>query len=112
MARAEAGANTMAQAQLRIVEERAHAPDGTLIHPQLLARYCIRARASSNYASNEEQHQPALQAHFGLILEAVAVGRAELLRLHRAGEIDDRTLHELDRDLDLEELGALAAKSS
>jgi len=33
------------------------------------------------------------------------------MRLHRAGEIDDETLHELEHDLDLEELGAIAAKS-
>lgn len=43
------------------------------------------------------------------MLAAVASGREELVRLHRAGEIDDDTLHELERDLDLEELGALAA---
>jgi CPA1 family monovalent cation:H+ antiporter len=52
-----------------------------------------------------------LHAHFDLVLAAVAIGRAELIRLHRAGEIDDDTLHELERDLDLEELGALSAKS-
>jgi Na+/H+ antiporter len=109
MAQAEVA---MAQVQLQVVERRAHAPDGTLIHPQLLERYRIRARATANYAGDEHQYQPQLQAHFDLILEAVAAGRGELLRLHRAGEIDDRTLHELERDLDLEELGALAAKST
>jgi CPA1 family monovalent cation:H+ antiporter len=34
-----------------------------------------------------------------------------LLRLHRAGDIDEKTLHELERDLDLEELIALSAKA-
>jgi CPA1 family monovalent cation:H+ antiporter len=108
MSQAEAA---MAQAQLQVIERRAHAPDGTLIHPQLLERYRTRARASFSYAGNEQQHQPQLHAHFDLILEAVAAGRTELLRLHRAGEIDDRTLHELERDLDLEELAALSAKA-
>lgn len=108
MAQAEAA---MARAQLMMVEQRAYAQDGTLIHPQLLERYRGRAKASSNYAGNEGHYQPAMQAHFGLILEAVAVGRAELLRLHRAGDIDDRTLHELERDLDLEELGAISAQT-
>ncbi|MEP7312037.1 MAG: Na+/H+ antiporter [Pseudomonadota bacterium] len=102
----------MAQAQLQIVEKRAYAPDGTVIHPQLLERYRVRARASANYAGNEREYQPRLHAHFDLVLEAVAAGRAELLRLHRAGEIDDRTLHELERDLDLEELGAHSAKAT
>ena len=41
-----------------------------------------------------------------------ALARAELLRLHRTGQIDDRVLHELERDLDLEELGALSAKAT
>jgi CPA1 family monovalent cation:H+ antiporter len=102
----------MAERQLKVVEARAYAADGTLIHPQLLERYRRRASASKNYAGNEVQYQPALQAHFDLVLEAVAAGRAELLRLHRAGEIDDRTLHELERDLDLEELGATSAKAT
>lgn len=109
MSHAEAA---MAQAQLKVVEQRAVAPDGTVIHPQLLERYRKRAQASSNYAGNEAQYHDQLHAHFDLILEAVAAGRAELLRLHRAGDIDDRTLHELERDLDLEELGALAAKAT
>ncbi len=33
----------MAQAQVKLVEARAYAPDGTLIHPQLLERYQRRA---------------------------------------------------------------------
>jgi monovalent cation/hydrogen antiporter len=108
MAQAEAA---MAGAQLRMMEQRAYSEDGTLIHPQLLERYRGRAKASSNYAGNESHYQSSMQTHFGLILEAVAVGRAELLRLHRAGDIDDRTLHELERDLDLEELGAISAQT-
>ena len=36
----------------------------------------------------------------------------ELIRLHREGQIDDRVLHELERDLDLEELAAIAAKTT
>ncbi len=109
MSQAEAA---MAEAQLKLLEQRAYAADGTLVHPQLLERYRTRARASAIYAGNEQLHQPRLHAHFDLVLEAVAVGRAELLRLHRKGDIDDRTLHELEHDLDLEELGALSAKAS
>jgi hypothetical protein len=37
--------------------------------------------------------------------------RRELIRLHRAGEIDDETLHELERELNLEELSAISAKA-
>jgi monovalent cation/hydrogen antiporter len=102
----------MAQAQLKVVETLAHAADGTLIHPQLLERYRRRARITENYAANEEKHQPALHAHFNVVLAAVAAARTELLRLHREGLIDDSVLHELERDLDLEELAAIAAKAT
>ena len=53
-----------------------------------------------------------LNAHFDVVLEAVVAARKELLRLHRDGQIDDRVLHELERDLDLEELAAIAAKAT
>jgi CPA1 family monovalent cation:H+ antiporter len=109
MSQAEAA---MAKAQVKVVEQRAYDADGTLLHPQLLERYRRRADISQNYAGNEEQFQPRLQAHFDLVLEAVAAARAELLHLHRAGQIDDRVLHELERDLDLEERGALSAKAT
>jgi CPA1 family monovalent cation:H+ antiporter len=109
MSQAEAA---MAQAQAKLIEARAYAPDGEVIHPQLLETYRRRASISERYAGNEQQYQPRLQAHFELVLEANAAGRAELLRLHRAGQIDDRVLHELERDLDFEELSALSAKAT
>lgn len=102
----------MARAQVKVVEQRAHAPDGTLIHPQLLERYRRRAQVSEAYAKDEEKHQPRLQAHFDLVLEAVAAARSELVRLHREGLIDDSVLHELERDLDLEEMAAHSAKAT
>jgi CPA1 family monovalent cation:H+ antiporter len=46
------------------------------------------------------------------VIEANAAARAELLRLHRTGQIDDQVLHELERDLDLEELAAISAKAT
>ncbi|MET0291461.1 MAG: Na+/H+ antiporter [Steroidobacteraceae bacterium] len=109
MSEAEAA---MAQAQLQLIERRAYDGEGTLIHPQLLDRYRMRAQISTRYAGNEAEYNPRLHAHFDLILEIVSAGRTELLRLHRAGDIDDHTLHELERDLDLEELAALSAKAT
>jgi CPA1 family monovalent cation:H+ antiporter len=102
----------MARAQVKIIEERAYAADGKLMHPQLLERYRRRAKVSERYAADEEHHQPLLQAHFDLVLEAVAVARAELVRLHRESLIDDHVLHELERDLDLEEMAAQSAKAT
>ena len=109
MSQAEAA---MAKAQAKLVEARAYTAAGELIHPQLLERYQKRAAISERYAGNEAAYQPGLQAHFDLVLEANAAGRAELLRLHRAGQIDDRVLHELERDLDFEELASLSAKAT
>jgi CPA1 family monovalent cation:H+ antiporter len=101
----------MAKAQVRLVESRAYDEEGKLIHPQLLERYRRKATIYANYAGNEEDYAPRLHAHFDLVLEAIAAGRAELLRLHRAGDIDEETLHALERVLDLEEVSALAAKA-
>ena len=50
---------------------------------------------------------PDIRAHFDVVLAAVAAGRAELVRLHRQGQIEDEVLHDLERDLDLEEMGAV-----
>ena len=100
----------MARAQLSAVEALAHAPDGTLRHPRLLEAYGLRARQTSNYSANERTFAENIAAHFDVVLAAVAAGRTELVRLHRANAIDDETLHNLERDLDLEELGAIAAK--
>ncbi|HEX7855726.1 MAG TPA: Na+/H+ antiporter [Sphingobium sp.] len=108
MSQAEA---SMAQAQARVVEQLAYDEDGTLIHPQLLERYRHRAVISADYAGQEHHYADRLHAHFDLVLEAIAAGRTELLRLHRAGDIDEDTLQELERDLDLEELSAISAKA-
>jgi CPA1 family monovalent cation:H+ antiporter len=95
---------------VKLIEAWAYAPDGTVIHPQLLETYRRRASVSQRYTGNESEYQPRLQAHFDLVLQANAAGRAALLKLHRAGQIDDRALNELERDLDFEELAALSAK--
>lgn len=108
MSEAEAA---MARAQLKVVEVHARDADGTVIHPRLLDRYQRHASIATSYAGQEAQFADQLHAHFDLILKAVAAGRKELLRLHRSGDIDEDTLHELERDLDLEELSALSAKA-
>ena len=101
----------MAQAQLATVKDRAYDTEGNLIHPRLLERYQLRAKMIVDYIQKTEHHDVLLHAHFDVVLAAIATGRRELIRLHRAGDIDDETLHELERDLDLEELSALSAKS-
>jgi len=97
----------IALAKAAAVEARAYAPDGALLHPRLLEEYRNRARYVERYAGDADSFTPSLRAHFGVVLAAVAAGRAELVRLHRQGLIEDEVLHDLERDLDLEELGAL-----
>ena len=46
-------------------------------------------------------------SHFDVVLAAIAAGRAELIRQHRAGLIEDEVLHNLERDLDLEEMAMI-----
>lgn len=108
MSQAEAA---MAQVQLMTVEHHAHDSNGNLIHPKLLEKYRIKATAIVDYAERPDHYSPMLHAHFDVVLAAIAAGREELIRLHRAGEIDDETLYELERDLDLEELSAISAKA-
>jgi monovalent cation/hydrogen antiporter len=108
MSQAEAA---MAQAQWATIQKLAYDSEGNLIHPKLLERYQRKAVMIVDYVERTAHYKPLLHAHFDVVLEAVASGRRELIRLHRTGEIDDETLHELERDLDLEELSAISAKA-
>lgn len=99
----------MSLKQYEVVKKYAYGPDGELVHPRLLERFQTKATKMPDYVANQEEFRPMLLAHYNLVLKAVAAGRAELIRLHRAGDIDEETLHELERDLDLEELGAISA---
>lgn len=101
----------MLKAQLGAVESLSRAPDGTIIHPRLLEQYSRRAHISETYSGTAAERTTAIAEHFDVVIAAVAAGREELVRLHRANRIDDETLHSLERDLDLEELGAISAKA-
>ena len=96
----------VARARRAEVESKAYA-DGRLIHPMLLEESRKRERATQRYADDADGFMPGFRAHFDLVLAAVAAGRAELIRLHREGLIEDEVLHDLERDLDVEESGAL-----
>ncbi|TZG29553.1 Na+/H+ antiporter [Sphingomonas montanisoli] len=102
---------SISRAQVAMLEERAYDANGKLIHPRLLDSYQRRASMTDRYVEQEAEMRSGLVAHFDMVLELVAVGRTELIRLHRAGDIDEETLHDLERDLDLEELSAHAQKS-
>jgi len=94
----------MARARLARVEALAYAADGTLIHPMLLEESRKRTGYMERYAENADAAMETLRPHFDLLLEAIAASRTELIRMHRAGLIEDEVLHELERDLDVEEM--------
>jgi Na+/H+ antiporter len=95
----------MARARVARIEQLAYGSDGELIHPQLLAEHQRRLGYMERYAENAETAMDILRPHFDVLLASIAASRAELIRLHRAGFIEDEVLHELERDLDVEEMG-------
>jgi monovalent cation/hydrogen antiporter len=105
LTRVEAGAR-VAAAQFAAVEALARGADGQLRHPRLLEQYGFRARAAQNLSRDVDALTDDRSAHIGVVLAAVAAGRAEVLSLHRSGQIHDEVLHILEHDLDLQELSA------
>ena len=97
----------VARAKLHAAEQVAYGQDGQLVHPQLLETYRSRAVGTERYAQDAGGFMDRIQPHFDLVLHVIAAGRAELLRLHREGQIEDEVLHDLERDLDLEEVGVI-----
>ena len=88
-------------AQLRAVEQAIRAVGTHQSHADLIARYARQGRTAAGLAS-----PPALGDHVDMVLAAVAAGRAELIRLHRLGRIQDPVLRAIERELDFEEVGA------
>jgi CPA1 family monovalent cation:H+ antiporter len=97
----------IARARAQAVEARAYDADGELIHPQLLSQTRSRLEVTERYAREPENFMDNIRTHFDVVLAAIAEARAELIRIHRAGSIEDEVLHDLERDLDVEELQIL-----
>jgi CPA1 family monovalent cation:H+ antiporter len=97
----------IATARRDAVEASAYDSEGTLLHPRLLDEYRRRADATQRYAGDADSFTSDIRAHYDVVLAGIEAGRAELIRLHREGKIEDEVLHDLERDLDLEELSAL-----
>jgi monovalent cation/hydrogen antiporter len=96
----------MAAAQLAEVERQSADEGETARHPRLLEQYSYRARAAARFSDAAGGLNDRRRDHFTVVLAAVAAGRAELLRLHRAESIPDSVLHALEQELDLEEMSA------
>ncbi len=96
----------MAEAQHKVIASLSRQPDGAERHPRLLEQYAIRARLAAEFHQARESHQPIKVEHNAVVLKAIEGGRSEILRMHRAGEIHDRILRSLERELDLQQLVA------
>ena len=78
--------------------------DGGILHPQLLEDYRIRARATARLRDDPDSIATRRTEHFTAAIAANAAARAELIRLHRDGQIHASVLKMLEEELDLEEL--------
>lgn len=96
----------IAAAQLAAVEPLARDGDGRLRHPRLLEQYSFRVRVTEQLLQDATSLAGERTAHFSVVLAAISAGRAEIIRLHRSGQIDDSMLQALEYDLDLQELAA------
>ena len=101
----------LVQTQLQHIQSVAYDSDGQVIHPMLLEQYTKKAAAYARFVGQEDVMTPRVHAHFDVVLTAISLSRSELIRLHRVGDIDEHTLNELQKNLDLEELNVTAIRA-
>ncbi|WP_245458935.1 MULTISPECIES: Na+/H+ antiporter [unclassified Rhizobium] len=96
----------VAEAQYRAILKCSQNEDGSEKHPRLLEQYRHRAEVAAQYEADRDAHESIKVDHFRAVLDALQAGRAEILRMHRAGEIHDRVMRDLEHELDLQEIAA------
>jgi monovalent cation/hydrogen antiporter len=96
----------MTETQFRAIAALSRQPDNSERHPRLLEQFGHRARVAAQYTTDRETHLPQKIEHFNAVIESINAGRAEILRMHGAGEIHDRVLRDLEGELDLQEMVA------
>ncbi len=78
---------------------------GDTAHPKLIVEFERRLSIAQDLRDSEATDRDAVRGrHLDAWLEAVEAGRQTLVRLHREHRIHDEVLHELEHELDLEEL--------
>jgi len=96
----------VADAQFAAIEKASRNEDGTHNHPRLFEQYTYRKGAAARYVEEADTLSPHRIAHYTTVLLAIDAGRAELLKMHRTGEIHDSVLQTIEEGLDLEEVNA------
>ena len=94
----------IAAAALRVVEERATDPLYGAIAEDMVREYRDRTGWLNRVKTDDAAVHAEIVARRSLRREALAAARAELLRLHRSGDIGDDALNALEQELDLEEV--------
>ncbi len=94
----------IAATALRLIEERTTDPIDGAIAADMLREYRDRAGWLTRVHENDAAARAESLARMTLRRDALAASRMELLRMHRAREIEDDSLRALELELDLEEL--------
>jgi len=105
MSELEARSQTFRAALAVLEQRRASAADADAeLVRRLIDEY--QTRVTNNACAHEggDEHVERRARHLRLELDLVAAARDELLRLHRQSRIRDAVLHQLETELDLEEL--------
>ena len=92
------------EAAVRALETIVKPVDGTHAHPELLEDYRRRIKATQRFRDDDETIGEESHAHFKAALLATQESRSELLRLLHTGEIHESVAHEIEAELDLEEI--------
>jgi CPA1 family monovalent cation:H+ antiporter len=96
----------IAEAQFSAIEKESLGSDGSHRHPRLMEQFSHRMLEAARFSEASEVTKLHLADHCNAVLAAVAAGRRELLRMHRANEIHDTVLTAIEQELDLEEVAA------
>lgn len=104
MAAAEAAVE---RARRDTVQGLAKGAEDSELYTEMLRRFHERQEFFDRYTENSEAEMVKVRARIDVMLKAQAAARAELIRLQRAGQIEDDLMRELERDLDIEEIALI-----
>ena len=93
-------------AQIAAVEASSRAPTGEHRHPRLLEQLRFRQAAIQKSVAAEGALDDVRTEHFSALIDGLSAGRAELIRMFKAGTIDVDVLRALEKELDADEIRA------
>lgn len=93
-------------AQIAAVEATPPDETGANRHPRLLEQLRFRRSAIQRSLDAEGALADVRTDHFTALLDGISAGRAELIRLLKAGKIDVEVLRALEKELDADEIRA------